>query len=288
MKSQALVPRSISAHANSVRRIQPSRWIVPVDVAELWRYRDLAWFFVLRDLKTRYRQTYLGASWAVLRPVMTIVVFSLIFGGLANITTDANVPYALWVTPAVLLFGYVSSALTGMTASLITNSQLITKVYFPRLYVPISPGLTPIADFILGLLVLLGLFAYFHRAPSWHIIFLPAFLLLAVLIVTGVGLWLSAYTARYRDMVVGVPFLVQVWQYATPVIYPVSLVPQRYHWLLDLNPLTAVATGFRWCLLGLPIGSPLGLATSVCIGVGATASGLFVFRRTERLMVDML
>jgi lipopolysaccharide transport system permease protein len=288
VESQALAPRAVAAHPNGVHRIQPSSWLVPVDFRELWRYRELVRFFVLRDVKSRYRQTYLGPAWAILRPLMTIVVFSVIFGGLANIKTDSNDPYALWVTPGVLAFGYVTTALINTSTSLVQNSHLITKVYFPRLYVPLATALTPVVDFLIGLLVLLGLFLYYHRAPSWHIVFLPAFLALAALVVVGLGLWLSSFTARYRDVVFGVPFLVQVWQYATPVIYPVAFIPPAYHWLLDLNPFTAVVAGFRWSLLGVPFGSMAALIASISIAIGITASGLFVFRRTERVMVDML
>jgi lipopolysaccharide transport system permease protein len=278
------------AHARVVRRIEASPWLVPVDARELWRYRDLLRFFVLRDVKSRYRQTYLGPSWAILRPLVTIVVFSAIFGGLAGLSPGKNVhiPYALWVTPAVLAFTYVSTALTSTSTSLVQNSSLITRVYFPRLYVPIAATITPIVDFVLGMLVLLGLFVYFHRAPSWHIVFLPAFLGLATLVVVGLGLWLSSFTARYRDAIFGVPFFVQVWQYATPVIYPASLVPQPYRRLLDLNPFTAVVNGFRWSLLGLPFGSLVALAASLSIAVGLIVTGLFFFRYTERHMVDML
>jgi lipopolysaccharide transport system permease protein len=274
----------------AVHRIQPSRWHVPVNFGELWRYRELVRFFVLRDVKSRYRQTYLGPFWAILRPLMTIVVFSVIFGGLANISPGKNVqiPYALWVTPGVLAFGYVATALSNTATSLVTNSNVITKVYFPRLMVPVSTTLTPIVDFLLGLLVLLALFLYFHRAPSWHVVFLPGFLALAALIVVGVGLWLSSFTARYRDVVFGVPFLVQIWQYATPVIYPVGFIPRPYRWLLDLNPFTAVVAGFRWSLLGQPYGTLWALWASILMALTITVSGLFVFRRTERIMVDLL
>jgi homopolymeric O-antigen transport system permease protein len=290
VESEAVPPRAVAPHPNGVHRIQPSRWLAPVDFGELVRYRGLVWFFVLRDVKSRYRQTYLGPTWAILRPLMTIVVFSAIFGGLAGISPGRNVhvPYALWVTPAVLAFSYVATALSNTSTSLVSNSGLLTKVYFPRLYVPVSTTLTPIVDLLLGFLVLFGLFIYFHRAPSWHIIFLPAFLALAALVVVGVGLWLASFTARYRDAVFGLPFLVQIWQYATPVIYPPTFVPARYRWLLDLNPFTAVVAGFRWSLLGLPFGSLVALAASLGIAVSLAASGLFVFRRTERFMVDLL
>lgn len=285
VESQAVAPHSVGVH-----RIQASRWLVPIDFGELWRYRELVWFFVLRDVKSRYRQTYLGPTWAILRPLLTIVVFSAIFGGLANISPGKNihVPYALWVTPGVLAFTYISTALSNTSTSLVTNSNLLTKVYFPRLYVPVAATITPIVDLLLGFLVLFALFVYFHRAPSWHIVFLPAFIALAAFVVVGVGLWLASFTARYRDAVFGVPFLVQIWQYATPVIYPTSFIPPQYRWLLDINPFTAVVAGFRWSLLGLPFGSLIPLAASLGIAVGLVASGLFVFRRTERFMVDLL
>lgn len=286
--SQAVVGPAILEHPGGVRRIQPSRWLVPINVAELWRSRELVRFFVLRDAKSRYRQTYLGPVWAIVRPLMQIVIFSVIFGHLAGISSGTDIPYALWVTPAVLAIAYISTALTNTSTSLVTNGNLITKVYFPRLYVPIATCLTPVIDFLLGFVVLLALFVYFHHAPSWHIVFLPAFLALAALVVIGVGLWLSSFTARYRDMVFGVPFLVQIWLYATPVIYPVTFIPRQYRWLLMLNPLTAVVEGFRWSLLGLPFGSLGGLVASIAIAIGVTVSGLFVFRRTERHMVDLL
>ena len=277
----------MAAELGRTHRIAPSSWFVPLDVRELWRYRELGRFFLLRDIKSRYRQTYLGAGWAILKPFMTIVIFSVIFGGLAGIQSGSNMPYALWLTPAVLAFAYMSSALTNSGSSLVTNNQLISKVYFPRVYVSVSATLTPLVDLFLGLSVLFGLFAYFHRAPSWHIVFLPAFMALATLVAVGFGLWLSAFTARYRDLVFAIPFVLQIWQYLTPVIYPASLVPPEYRSLLALNPLTAVVEGFRWSLLGTSFGSMTDLLASIGIGLGVAASGLFVFRRAERTMADM-
>ncbi len=291
-KPQALATPHETAPGGSIHRIQPSRWLVPVNFRELWRQRELMRFFVLRDLKSRYRQTYLGPVWGIVRPLLTIVVFAAIFGGLAGISPDKSFhgPYALWVTPGVVAFSYVSAALNATSTSLASNTHLITKVYFPRLYVPISTAVTPIFDFLLGLFVVLGLFIYFRQVPSWHIVFLPAFMVLAALVCIGFGIWLSAFTGRYRDMMFAVPFILQIWQYATPVIYPLYLVPQRYHLhlLVELNPFTAVVSGFRWALLGTPFGSLWMLASSMGIGVAATFSGLYVFRRAERFMVDTL
>ena len=294
--TQALPPRLTSTAPRSVQRIQPSRGLIPVNVGELWRYRGLAAFFLLRDIKTRYRQTYLGPGWAILRPLMTIIVFSVIFGGLVGISPGTDIPYPLWITPAVLAMAYFSSALTGSSASLITNRSLISKVYFPRLYVPLITTFTPLVDLLLGITVLLGLFLYFHRTPSWHIVFLPAFLALTVLIAAGFGLWVSAFTARYRDLVFALPFALQIWQYITPVIYPASFVPSTYRWLLAFNPLTAVVAGFRWSILGMPAGVGVGeaggsmtdLLASVGVALGVVVSGLIVYRRAERTMADLL
>jgi homopolymeric O-antigen transport system permease protein len=277
-----------SARPRVVRRIQPSSGFIPIDIGELWRYRELSRFFLLRDIKSRYRQTYLGPAWAILRPLVTMVIFSAVFGGLAGIKPGTNIPYPLFVTPGVLAIGYFSSAMTGTSASLLNNGGLLSKVYFPRLYAPFSAAVTPVVDLLLGLSVLFGLFAYFHRVPSWRIVFLPIFVGLALLVATGFGLWLSGITVRYRDVVFGLPFVLQIWQYATPVIYPASFVPPAYRWLLALNPLTAVVAGFRWSLLGVPFGSVTVLFTSLGAAVVVTTSGLFAFRRTERTIVDML
>lgn len=231
---------------------------------------------------------YLGPAWAILRPFLTIVIFSVIFGNLAGISTGTHIPYALWVTPAVLAMTYISSALTNTSSSLLANSSLISKVYFPRLYVPLATTLTPLVDLLLGLTVLLGLFFYFHRVPSWHMVFLPAFFALTAFIAIGFGLWVSSFTVRYRDLMFAIPFVVQAWQYITPVIYPASFIPPAYRWLLALNPLTAVMAGFRWAVLGTPFGNTTDLLASLGVALSVTASGLFVYRRAERTMVDKL
>jgi homopolymeric O-antigen transport system permease protein len=271
-----------------VRRIQPSRGLIPIDLGELWRYRELARFFLLRDVKARYRQTFLGAAWAILRPLLTIVIFSAIFGGLAGISPGTNIPYTLFVTPAVLAMSYFSSAMSGTSSSLLSNGQLLSKVYFPRLYAPLSAVLTPLVDLLLSLVILLGLFVYYDRAPSWRIVFLPAFFALAAFVALGFGMWLSGITVRYRDVLFALPFVLQIAQYVTPVIYPVSFIPHSYRWLLALNPLTAVVAGFRWSLLGTPFGDTTVLYTSLGLTLAVTVSGLFAFRRTERTIVDML
>ena len=286
--SSTVEQQSASARPRTVRRIQPSRGLIPVDLGELWRYHELLRFFLLRDVKARYRQTFLGPAWAILRPLLTIAIFSAVFGGLAGIKPGTDIPYPLFVTPGVLAMAYFASAMSGSSGSLLTNGGLLSKIYFPRLYAPLSAALTPLVDLLLSLVVLLGLFAYFHRVPSWRIVFLPAFLALAALIALGLGLWLAGLTIRYRDVGFALPFVLQIWQYVTPVIYPTSLVPPAYRWLLDLNPMTAVVVGARWSLLGTPFGDMTVLFSSLGFALLAAASGLFVFRRTERTIVDMI
>lgn len=285
---QADARPGLPGRQRAIRRIQASSGIIPIDFGEMWRYRELARFFLLRDVKSRYRQTYLGPAWAILRPLVTMIIFSAVFGGLAGIKPGSNIPYPLFVTPGVLAMGYFSSAMTGSSASLVNNGGLLSKVYFPRLYAPFSAALTPVVDLLLGLTVLFVLFGYYHRVPSWRIVFLPLFIGLALLVAVGFGLWLSGVSVRYRDVAFGLPFALQIWQYATPVIYPTSFVPHEYRWLLDLNPLTAVVVGFRWSLLGVPFGSPIVLFASIGTALVVTFTGLFAFRRTERTIVDMI
>lgn len=273
---------------HSVRRIEASTGVIPIDFRELWRYRELSYFFLLRDIKARYKQTYLGPAWAILRPFLSMVLFSAIFGGLAGISPGSDIPYPLFVTPGVIAFTYFTSALNGSSASFLNNSGLLSKAYFPRLFAPLAAALTPLVDLLLSLTVLLGLFAYYRRLPSWHIVFLPLFLVLIAFVALGFGLWISGITVRYRDVAFGLPFVVQLWQYATPVIYPLSFVPERYRWLLGLNPMTAAVNGFRWSILGQPIGSLWILGGSCAFAVVVTITGLFAFRRTERTIVDAI
>lgn len=274
--------------SHKVRRIKPSRGFVPIDVGELWRYRELSYYFLVRDIKARYKQTFLGPVWAILRPLLTMVMFSAIFGGLAGIKPGSDIPYPLFVTPGIIAFGYFASAVSGASSSILNNSSVLAKAYFPRLYAPLSAALTPLVDLLLALVILFGLFGYFQRVPSWRIVFLPAFMALAGVVGLGIGMWLAGISVRYRDVAFGLAFALQIWQYATPVIYPVSFIPAKYHWLLALNPMTAVVSGFRWSLLGTNFGTMSVLLGSLLIAAVVFVSGLFVFRRTERTIVDMI
>jgi lipopolysaccharide transport system permease protein len=274
--------------APRVRRIRPSRGLVPLDFHELWAYRALLYLFTWRDVKTRYRQTFLSGFWAIFRPVASMVLFSVIFGGLAGIEPGNGVPYPLFVYPGVLVWTYFASAAGSGVSSIASNGSLISKAYFPRLYAPIAVVTAPLVDFVLSFTVLLGLFGWYHRAPSWHIVFVPLFLLIPVLLSLSISLWLTGAAVKYRDVGFGVPFVLQLWMYATPVIYPASLVPDQYAWLLALNPMTAAVEGFRWSLLGSGFPSATALAVGVAVIVVLLASGVFVFRRSERTFADLI
>jgi lipopolysaccharide transport system permease protein len=275
-----------TAPARSVRRIQRSSGLIAVDFGELWRYRQLLYVFIWRDVKARYKQTFLGPFWALFRPFVTMIMFSAIFGGLAGLTSGSSIPYPLFVYAGLLPWGYFSSAVGSSSASILNNAGLISKAYFPRLYAPFSAVTAPLPDLGFSVIIVAGLFVYFRVVPSWHIVFLPFFLLLAMLTALGVGLWLSGITVRYRDAGFALPFAIQLWMYATPIIYPVSKVPPEYRWLLAINPMTSVVNGFRWCLFATNTPSPLVTAISSVVVVLTVVTGLYWFRRTELTVAD--
>lgn len=277
-----------TAAGRPVRRIQASRGLVAIDFGELWRYHELLYYLVWREIKARYKQTFLGGFWAVFRPFVMMVVFAAIFGGLAGIDSGTDVPYPLFLYAGLLPWTYFQSVLTSGSASLLNNSSLITKAYFPRLYAPLAAVTAPLVDFVLALTVLFGLFAWFGHVPSWQIVFLPLFLLLALMAAFGIALWLSGIAVRYRDVGFVLPFVGQIWMFLTPVIYPSSLVPERFRWLLSINPMTAVVDGSRWSLLGKPAPSVTAVVASAVFVAAAVLLGLLFFRRTERTIADMI
>lgn len=283
---QTLTP---SVRPLAIQRIQPSSGFVPVDFGEIWRYRELMYRFLWRDIKARYKQTYLGPFWAVFRPIASMVIMSAVFGGLAGFKSGSKgVSYPLFLFAGLLVWNYFSSALTSTAASLSNNAALLGKAYFPRVYAPLGAVIAPLVDLVLSMVISLGLFAWFGHWPSWHIVFLPIFVLLALVAGLGVGLWLCGASVRYRDVPFALPFAIQLWFYATPVLYPLSRLPEPYQSLLALNPLTAVIEGFRWSLLGVAPPNWTVLAVSAALGFALATAGLYYFRRTERTIVDMM
>jgi lipopolysaccharide transport system permease protein len=249
------------------------------------------YFLVWRDIKVRYKQAALGVMWIVLQPVASMVVFSLLFGSLLDVPSG-DVPYPIFAYAALLPWNYFSFSLTRASTSLVGNAHLITKIYFPRLLIPISGVLTGLVDFFVAFAVLFILMAIYGIAPTLQTATLPGFLLLALVTALGFSLWLSALNVRYRDVQHLVPFLVQMWMYATPVVYGSTLIPERFRWLLALNPMTGVVEGFRWALLGGrhsdAAGSGSLFAVSVLIALVVLFSGAVFFRRTERTFADIV
>ncbi len=283
-EASALVP---PAHAEPVTIIRPSRGWVALRLNELWEYRDLLYFLVWRDIKVRYKQTALGASWAVLQPFLTMLVFSLFFGRLARVPSD-GIPYPLFAFCALVPWQLFAYALSESGNSLVVHQQLIKKVYFPRLLVPAAPVLAGIVDFGIAFLLLIGMMIYYGVAPTRAILFLPLFFLLAVATAMAMGLWLSALNAQYRDVRYTIPFITQFWLFLTPIAYPSSLVPEKWRALYGLNPMAGVVEGFRWSLLGAKIHpGPMVLASAVAVIV-LLLSGMAYFRRAERTFADVV
>jgi len=263
----------------------PSGW-TSIGFRELWDYRELLYFLTLRDIKVRYKQTALGAAWAVIQPFFMMVVFSLFFGKLAGVKSD-GIPYPVFTFCALLPWQLFAHALTESSNSLVANERLITKVYFPRLVVPLAAVLGGLVDFAVAFVILLAMMLYYGIVPTWAIVTLPAFILLAVLTALAVGLWLSALNVKYRDVRYTINFLIQFWLFATPVAYPSSIVPERWRPLYGLNPMAGVVEGFRWALLGSkPPGAML--AVSVAVVIVLLIGGLYYFRRMEQEFADVV
>ncbi len=271
--------------ADEIIIIRPSRGWLDLNLREVWRYRELVYFLTWRDIKVRYKQTFLGAAWAILQPFLTMVVFTLFFGRLAHIPSD-DVPYPIFSYAALLPWQLFSKALNDAGRSLVANRNMLTKVYFPRLVIPMASLLGGVVDFGIAFLVLLAMMAYYGIAPTARVWALVPFLLLALITALGVGLWLSALNVLYRDVGYTLPFLTQAWMFITPIAYSSTLVPPKWRLLYALNPMAGVVNGFRWALLGTPTGPDASLAVSTAIAFLLLASGLYFFRRMERQFAD--
>jgi lipopolysaccharide transport system permease protein len=270
----------------STIRIQPSKGWVVLNLGQLWEYRELFWILVWRDIKVRYKQTMLGATWAVLQPFLTMVVFSIFFGRLAKVPSD-GLPYPVFAFCALLPWQLFAHALNESGNSLVSNRQLITKIYFPRLVIPLSAVIAGLLDFAIAFVVLIGLMFFYGIAPTWAVVVLPVFILLAIATALSVGLWLSALNVEYRDVRYTIPFLTQFWLFVTPIAYPSSLIPEALRPFYGLNPMAGVVEGFRWALLGA---KPPGLMLWVSIATVALLliGGLMYFRRMERTFADVV
>jgi lipopolysaccharide transport system permease protein len=267
--------------------IKPSRGLFHLDLQAVWQYRELLYFLVWRDVKIRYKQTILGAVWAILQPLMTMVIFTVIFGTFAKVPSD-DLPYSIFAYTALLPWQYFSQAISRSGESLVTSANLIRKVYFPRLIVPIAATLAPLVDFAIAFVILLGMMVWFGITPTWGLLALPLFLLLAFLSALAVSLFLSALNVKYRDVRHTIPFLVQFWMYASPVVYPVSLVPEKWRLLYGLNPMVGVIDGFRWALLGKASPNFESMAVSTVVVLALLLGGIVYFKRMERTFADVI
>jgi lipopolysaccharide transport system permease protein len=270
-----------------VTRIRPSHGWVPLQLGELWSYRELLYFLVWRDIKVRYKQTALGAAWAIIQPFFTMLVFTIFFGRLANIQSD-GVPYALFSFAALVPWTFFANGLSQSADSLVSNSNLIKKVYFPRLVVPFAAVLSGIVDFLLAFVTLLGLMLYYGHLPTANVVWLPLLLLLAIVTALGVGLWLAALNVEFRDVRYVVPFITQFWLFATPIAYPSSLLPEPWRTLYGINPMVGVVEGFRWALVGTNTAPGPIILVSALAALVILISGAYYFRRMEKTFADVV
>jgi lipopolysaccharide transport system permease protein len=277
----------VSAADLPVTIIKPSKGWVSLGLRELWEYRELLFFLTWRDVKVRYRQTVLGAAWAVIQPFFTMVIFSLFFGRLARVPSD-DVPYPIFSYAALVPWTFFASGLSQASNSLVGSANLIRKVYFPRLVVPVSAIMSGVVDFVLAFVILLGMILFYGVVPTMAVVWLPLFLLLALVTSLGAGLWLTAMNVQFRDVRYAVPFLVQAWMFATPIAYPSSLLDEPWRTLYGINPMAGVVEGFRWALLGTGTAPGPIVIVSALVAVGLLVSGAFYFRRMEKTFADVV
>lgn len=267
--------------------IEPSRGFLALNLKEVWVYRELLYFLIWRDVKVRYKQTFIGAAWAIIQPLTTMVIFTLLFKKIASMPSD-GLPYPIFAYTALLPWNLFAHALTRSSASLVAQARLITKVYFPRLIVPLSGTVSGCVDFAIAFVILIGMMFWYGIVPGWAVVTLPLFILLAMGAAFSVGLWLSALNVRYRDVHHGLPFIVQLWLFASPVAYPTSVLPEKWQLIYSLNPMAGVIEGFRWALLGKAHPDFGVLAVSAMVTALLLFGGLIYFKRMERTFADVV
>jgi lipopolysaccharide transport system permease protein len=272
--------------AEDVTIIKPTSGWVALNLRDLWKYRELIYFLIWRDIKVRYKQAVLGIGWAIIQPILTMVIFSIIFGRFGKLPTDQSLPYPLFTFVALLPWGLFANALQRSGTSLVGSAHLITKIYFPRLIIPISAVVGGIVDFAISFVILLLMMAYYKVYPTWNMLWVIPLTLLTLITALAVGLWLSALNVRYRDVQQMIPFLVQAWMYASPVAYSAKMITERtWQLIYGLNPLTGIIQGFRWALLGgTPPGELMWISSAVMVIL--FVSGLYYFRRMEKTFAD--
>ena len=276
-----------SKRQSPILNIEPSNSWVSLKLGELWQYRELLYFLVWRDVKVRYKQTALGAAWAIIQPLFSMLIFSLFFGRLAKMPSD-GIPYPLFSLAALVPWTFFANGLNQSSNSLVASANLLKKVYFPRLVIPIATVLAGVVDFALSFVVLLGLMAFYGIAPTIKLLWMPLFLLLALVTSLAVGLWMSALNVKYRDVRYIVPFIIQVWMFSTPIVYPSSLLPASWRTIYGLNPMVGVVEGFRWALLGTNTAPGFMIAVSSTAAILILVGGAFYFRHMEKSFADIV
>lgn len=268
-------------------RVQPSKGWIGINLAEIWQYRELLYFLVWRDVKVRYKQTVMGMLWAIIQPFLTMVVFSLFFGKLAGIPSE-GIPYPIFAYSALVPWTFFSNALSQASNSLVVNANMIKKIYFPRLIMPAAAVLAGVVDFVLAFIVLVGMIVYYGFPLNANVLWLPFFVVLAFITSLGVGLWLSAMNVQFRDVRYTIPFIIQVWLFATPIAYPSSLLPEFWQPIYGINPMVGVVEGFRWALLGTDAALKPVMIVSFAGAVLLLISGAYYFRRMEKSFADVV
>jgi lipopolysaccharide transport system permease protein len=285
--SSVAAVRPGSSSAGFTVRVQASRGFRALDLGAIWEFRELLYFLVWRDVSVRYKQTILGAAWAILQPLLTMVIFTVVFGNFARIPSD-GLPYSIFAFAALVPWTYFAQAIGRSGVSLVSDSNLVRKVYFPRLIIPLAAAAAPLMDFLVSFVVLVLMMAWYGISLHWNLLALPFLLFMTLMTAVAVGLWLAPLNARYRDIGYTIPFVTQVWFYASPVTYPLSLVPQKWRLLYGLNPMVGVIEGFRWALLGTQHPDVAVTAISLVMVVVLVVTGMIFFRWMERTLSDVL
>lgn len=274
-------------HRKPTIQIRPRRGLFQLDLLSIWQYRELLGYLIWRDTKVRYKQAIMGAGWAVFQPIFSMLLFTAIFSYVAKLPSD-GLPYPLFAYAGMLPWNFIAQATSRSGTSLVGESHLISKIYFPRLIIPLAAASAPAVDLLCALLMMIPLMLWFGVPPGWQILLFPLFLVMALLTALAFSLWFSALHVRFRDVGHVIPFFVQSWMFASPVVYPVSVVPQKWRLLYNLNPVVGVVEGFRWTLLGQPAPSLKTILPSMCIVLLLLVSGLVYFKRTERTFADVI
>ncbi|MCI0563146.1 MAG: ABC transporter permease [Nitrososphaera sp.] len=280
-----------SSNAGSVLshiiEIQPNRRLFNLELGAVWRYRELLYFLIWRDFKVRYKQAAIGVAWAIVQPVFMVVVFTVVFGKFAKMPSD-GIPYPLFAFTALLPWTYFAAALGRGSTGLVDDSELIRKIYFPRLIIPLARVVAPMVDFLVSFAVLAVLLLWYGIMPTWGVVFLPVFVFIALILALAVALWLGPINVRFRDIQQTLPFLIQIWMYASPIVYPLSIVPEQWKLLYSLNPMVGVIEGFRWALLGTSNPDFVAMSLSAILVLLVLLGGIVYFKRMERFFADVI